>query len=241
MKKVFLSALAIATLSLTACDNGPKSGTEAQITDAKSVEQSSTEAVAYVVDTNASSFKWEGHKKIDIGDSHNGTVNLKESDIMVAGNRITGGTFVMDMNSVNSLDLKGQDQKQSKLVGHLKSPDFFDVAKYPTSKFEITSVKDSSINDNNTWVEGNLTIKDKTQNIGFPAKIEVKDDKATAKARVIIDRSKFDVRYDSESFFKNLAGNKIISNDITLDIDLVANKQDGGNTAGGESHEGHGH
>src|SRR5687767_4680270 len=223
MKKFFLPGLAVATLLFSSCENGPKTGTEAEITDAKSVEESSADAVAYVVDTNASSFKWEGHKKLNIGDSHNGTVNLKESNIMDAGNRITSGSFVLDMNSVNDLDLKGSDEKQAKLVGHLKSADFFDVPKYPISKFEITSVKDSVIGDNNTWIAGNLTIKNKTQNIAFPAKITVDENKATAKARVIIDRSKFDVQYGSENFFKDLAGDKVISNDITLDIDLVAN------------------
>lgn len=226
MKKLLLSALTVSLLVFTACENGDKNATEAQITDAKEVAQADASAISYVVDTTASSFSWEGHKKLNIGDSHKGTVRMKESTVMiVTGNKVTSGTFVMDMNSINNLDLKGSDEKQAKLVGHLKSADFFDVEKYPTSKFEITSVKDSAMGDNNVWVEGNLTIKEKTQNIGFPATITVDDSKATAKARVIIDRSKFDVRYGSENFFKDLAGDKVISNDITLDINLVANKQ----------------
>ncbi|MGZ5244669.1 MAG: YceI family protein [Bacteroidia bacterium] len=242
MKKVLLSALTVAMLVFTACENGDKNATVAEITDAKAVEQPDAAAVTYVVDTNASSFSWEGHKKLNIGDSHKGTVRLKESTVMiVTGNKVTSGTFVMDMKSIKNLDLKGSDEKQAKLVGHLKSADFFDVAKYPTSKFEITSVKDSVIGDNNVWLEGNLTIKEKTQNIGFPAVITVNENKATAKARVIIDRSKFDVQYGSENFFKDLAGDKVISNDITLDIDLVANRQDANAAAADHNHAEDGH
>ncbi|RYD82937.1 MAG: YceI family protein [Sphingobacteriales bacterium] len=223
MKKVFLPFLLLAAIAFTACENGPKDGTEAKVTNAKAVAQNNANGTVYVIDTNAGNFKWEGHK---IGKSHHGDIHLQSGQVFISDNKITGGNFVMDMNSINDIDLKGKDDAmQSKLITHLKSDEFFDVAKYPTANFEITSVKDSSAGDNNTWVEGNLTIKGKTQNIGFPAKIDVDENKATAKAKVIIDRSKFDVRYGSKNFFADLAGDKIISNDITLDIDFVANKQ----------------
>jgi len=225
MKKMFLSALTVLLLTFTAFNNSINQGTEAVVEKAQRVGQPNAAGEVYIVDSEASTFNWEGHKSIDIGKHHQGTIQLQSGQVTIENNKVTGGNFVMDMNSIDDIDLKGHEAMRKKLITHLKSPDFFDVAQFPTSTFEITSVKDSSAGENNTWVEGNMTIKNKTQNIGFPAKIDVDGDKATAKARVIIDRSKFYVRYGSRNFFAGLAGDQIISNDITLDIDFVAKKQ----------------
>ena len=103
-----------------------------------------------------------------------------------------------------------------KLVGHLKSDDFFGVEKYPLATFEVT--KASKFINGKSSMSGNITIKGKTESISF----EVVRAEKEFSAKVEIDRSKFDVRYDSNSFFDNL-GDKAIDDIFTLDIKLVVN------------------
>ena len=108
-----------------------------------------------------------------------------------------------------------------KLLGHLKSEDFFGVEKNPITKFDITKIDYTT--PKNANITGNLTIKGITNSITFPATVSVKGKTFTAEAKqVIIDRTKFDIRYGSKSFF-NL-GDKAIDNDFELSIKLVASK-----------------
>ena len=116
------------------------------------------------------------------------------------------------MNTLTNEDLEDEGYNQ-KLVGHLKSDDFFGVEKYPTSSFEITSA--TKFSNGKATVSGKLSIKGKTENISFDV---VKNGSAYI-AKVDVDRSKFDVRYGSDSFFDNL-GDKVIDDIFTLDIKL---------------------
>ena len=106
-------------------------------------------------------------------------------------------------------------------MGHLKSDDFFGVAKYPTATFVIKEVQEKSTNKYH--VKGHLTIKETTKPIEFPVEISMIESKAVASASITIDRSEFDVRYGSGSFFDGL-GDKMIYDDFTLDVTLVASK-----------------
>jgi polyisoprenoid-binding protein YceI len=124
---------------------------------------------------------------------------------------LKGGEFVMDMSSITVTDLEGEDK--AKLEGHLKSDDFFGVQKYPNSKLVITSVAKKS---NGTYgVVANLSIKDKTNPVTFD--LDWKENSASTK--VTIDRSKYDVRYGSGSFFDNL-GDKTIYDNFELHVEL---------------------
>src|SRR5690606_35721546 len=111
---------------------------------------------------------------------------------------------------------------RDKLVNHLKSDDFFGVEKYPTAKFEITKVV--SQGNDQYLVTGNLTIKATTKEIEFPATIKAEGEALTASAQITVDRSEYDIRYGSSSFFDNL-GDKVIYDDFNLDVTLVAQNE----------------
>lgn len=161
-----------------------------------------------VVKTSESKVTWKAYK---VTGSHIGTVNLKEGALMFDEGKLTGGEFVVDMTTLVSTDLEGE--YKGKLEGHLKSDDFFGVAKHPTSKLVFTSVKVSG--KNSYEVEGDLTIKGITKPIRFD--VSVYGSKATATLKV--DRAKYDVKYGSGSFFDNL-GDKTIYDEFDLVVDL---------------------
>ena len=165
----------------------------------------------YKVDTEASSIDWIGRK---ITGQHTGKIKISSGDLLVNGNAIKGGSFVMDMNSMNS--------DSQKLTGHLKTDDFFSVEKNPTSKFVITKVTGAGKDRIN--VTGDLTIKGITQSVSFPATVKKEGNAIVAVAKnVMIDRSKFDIRYGSKSFFNDI-GDKAIDDNFELGINLVAKK-----------------
>lgn len=172
------------------------------------------------LDSKTSSVAWTGFKKI--GSSHNGGMTVKEGQIETdKKGAITGGNVVIDMASMTNADVKDPVDNK-KLVGHLSSPDFFDVAKYPTSTFKITSVTKKAGNE--YTVKGDFTMIGKTNPIEFPATITTDKGVTTGVAKVKIDRTKFGLKYGSGSFFKELAGDKIISDEFALDLKLVAAK-----------------
>jgi polyisoprenoid-binding protein YceI len=134
--------------------------------------------------------------------------------------QIMAGTFEMDMNSINNTDVadKGYNEK---FVGHLKSDDFFSTAKYPKATFVLT--KSSSKGNGNYDVSGKLTIKGISNEVTFPAQITADGKQLKASAKITVDRTKFDIKYGSGSFFDNL-GDKAIDNNFILDVNLVAAK-----------------
>ncbi len=167
-------------------------------------------AQKFEVNTKTSTIEWLGKK---IGGQHEGNILLKSGYLELKKNEIVAGNFVIDMTTITNTDLEDEGYNQ-KLVGHLKSDDFFGVEKYPTANFEIT--KSSKFSNGKATVTGNLTIKDKTESVFF----EVLEKGNTYTAKMEIDRSKFDVRYGSDSFFDNL-GDKAINDIFTLNIKLL--------------------
>ena len=137
------------------------------------------------------------------------------------GNTLVGGTIVIDMNTITDEDLSEKDGK-GKLEGHLKSPDFFDVAKYPTATFVITNVQPGS--DGKEIVNGKLTLKGKTEDISINSENIADGDKAKAKGTAVLDRTKWDVRYGSGKFFPGI-GDKMIYDEMELEFEIVANKK----------------
>lgn len=154
---------------------------------------------------------WKGYKVLG---SHEGTIKLKSGalDIDLEGN-LTGGSFVIDMGSIANTDMDGQGAE--KLVGHLKSDDFFGVENHPTANFQIKEVV-SRGTAGSYKIVGDLTIKGITKEIKFNAMLN--EGKATAEIK--IDRSEFDIRYGSGSFFDNL-GDKTIYDEFDLIVNLA--------------------
>jgi polyisoprenoid-binding protein YceI len=164
----------------------------------------------YTIDSSASTIQWKGSKIT--GSSHEGFVKLAEGGLQVTDGVITAGKFAIDMTTITCTDLDGG--MRDKLVGHLNSADFFDVEKHKTASLVIKSA------DAQGNVTADLTIKGKTNEVKFSAVITEQNGVLTAKATIVADRSKFDVRYGSDSFFDNL-GDKAISNDIEFMVNLT--------------------
>lgn len=160
------------------------------------------------IKVDESQVKWKGYK---VTGEHEGTISLKSGILVFDGKTFTGGEFVMDMTSINTTDLKGGGK--SKLDGHLKSADFFGVDKHPTASLKITGAEKGK--DNKYSIKADLTIKDITNAITFD--MYVMKDKATAFVK--IDRTKFDIKYGSASFFDNLK-DKAIYDEFDLNVTL---------------------
>lgn len=151
---------------------------------------------------------WKGKK---VTGSHTGTIQLKDGHFTVEDDKLIGGEFTMDMTSIVVTDLSGENKE--KLEGHLKSDDFFGIEQHPTSKLVITSVAKK---DNGSYgVVADLTIKNETHPITFD--LEWNENSAFSKLK--IDRSKYNVRYGSGSFFDNLGDNTIYDN-FELEVNL---------------------
>ena len=160
------------------------------------------------VKVDKSSVTWKGYK---VTGSHQGQINLQKGTLEFKEGVLVGGEFVIDMASIVNTDMEGE--YKAKLEGHLKSDDFFGVENHPTAALVFTEVK--STGKNSYEVKGDLTIKGKTNPVTFD--LSVYGNKATANVK--IDRTKFDVRYGSTSFFDNLQ-DKAIYDEFDLVTDL---------------------
>jgi len=169
------------------------------------------------VDTQASFVQWTGYK---VTGKHFGKVRLKSGNLVYNNGNLTGGAFVLDMKSISVEDMTGGGA--DKLRGHLMSDDFFGVEKYPSAKFEITKVI-SRGTPGAYKIIGNLTIKSTTKEIRFNADMKQENGKTVGVAKITLDRSEYDIRYGSGSFFENL-GDKTIYDEFDLDINLVVSK-----------------
>ncbi|MGR7813523.1 YceI family protein [Lacinutrix undariae] len=159
------------------------------------------------IEVKESKIIWKGYK---VTGEHQGLINLEHSTLEFKKEKLVGGTFVIDMSSITVTDLSGE--MKTNLEGHLKSDDFFGVEKHKTASFEITKAKE---NKDVYTVTGNLTIKGITHPTTF--NMTIKNNTATANLKV--DRTKYDVKYGSTSFFDNLK-DKAISNEFDLNITL---------------------
>ncbi len=212
--KSYLLVLSI-VLFAASCSNSPKNKIEG--TDSQAIADGSGEQL--VVDTQASSIHWVGTKP---GGSHHGTIGIKEGSLAINGTDVASGSFIIDMNAIVDEDLTDQKMNEM-LVTHLKSADFFDVEKYPTSSFAITKVEAVAGNDSITHrISGNLKMKDVDKNITFDAKITKEGD--AYKAVTIpftINRTQWNVQYGSKSIFADLK-DKFIDDNIELQITIIA-------------------
>ncbi|WP_114784094.1 YceI family protein [Botryobacter ruber] len=218
MKKTAILASLAATLVFSAFtgNKNANAGKAAVTTEVAAPAK----AAAYKVETTKSEVKWHATK---VTGEHMGTISLKEGQVLVSNGKPTGGTFVIDMNSITCTDITDKEYN-GKLIAHLKNDDFFSVDKYPTATFKINSlapVKNAAAGKPNYNVKGNLTIKGITKPIEFPATITVKNGVTTAKADVTVNRAQYDIRYGSTSFFDSL-GDKAIDDNFTISLNVSA-------------------
>lgn len=219
MKIIFKTTLlCFALLSMVSCKKS--AGEKAKTGEAVEVATTDAKGDNYNVNTATSKVLWLGTKPTG---THNGSLGISEGALTVDNGKITGGSFTIDMNSMTSLDLEGD--QAGKLIGHLKSDDFFNVEKYPTAKFEINKVTNLMNNaDANSLVYGNLTMRDVTKSVSFKAQIDVNGSSITAKSpQFKIDRTEWNVKYGSKKIFADLK-DKFINDEITLSLDISGSK-----------------
>jgi len=162
-----------------------------------------------------STVTWHASK---VTGSHYGKVPLSDGKLDYSNGKITGGSFEMDMSKLTVEDITDAGSNQ-KLTGHLKSDDFFSVTKFPKAMMKITNVKTT---DGKTYeMTANLTIKGITTPVTFPATLTMVNGKMVTTAEIKFDRTKYDIKYRSGSYFEDLA-DKLIYDEVKLDVKLVA-------------------
>ncbi len=176
----------------------------------------------YKADAAASKVGWFAKK---VTGQHNGNVTLKEGTLEVTKGKITGGEFTIDMTSITCEDIKKEDSGNAKLVGHLKSDDFFSVEKNPTAKFVIKKADYLSKKgkDDSYKITGDLTIKGITNPVTFEATTTGSGKKITAVAKLVFDRVLWKIEYRSGKIFESI-GDKMIYDDVELSLNLAFTK-----------------
>ena len=168
----------------------------------------------YQIDKTKSVVRWIGRTPVKF---HDGTIDIQEGNFFVDDNGILNGNIIIDMESINCTDLSGGGKKS--LEEHLMNDDFFSVNKFKTSKINISS----EMKPNNGLIDfkGNLEIKNISNPISFKSSIsKTPEGKYTASSKLTFDRSMYNVKYKSKSFFDDL-GDKFINDDIEIELEII--------------------
>ena len=169
------------------------------------------------VNTSNSIVKWKGFKMTS---SHEGDIKLNSGKLILEHGKLVGGEFDIDMTTIVNTDIDDEESRHN-LEGHLKSKDFFNVDEYKTASLIITTVK--LIEESNYELQADLTIKGITHEIKFNADVKIKETSFLAIAKIKIDRTKWDIKYNSGSFFEGL-GDYLILDEIEFDVFLLSEK-----------------
>jgi polyisoprenoid-binding protein YceI len=204
MKYTYPILFSAACLLFTSCENPADKTKAATVSEAVQVETApATKGVTYRLSPN-SQILFTGSK---VTGSHSGGFKNFDGSFTIAGDSLipSGQKITIDMNSLWSDD--------EKLTGHLKSEDFFNVAKYPQSSFELTGLK--SIAEGKFEVSGNLTLNATTKNITFPATAALADGKASIQAKFDINRQDFGIVYAGKA-------DDLIRDEVVIELKLEA-------------------
>lgn len=203
--KPFVLLFALATgMVLVSCGGETTEETTETTEETTETEEATAESAEYTFDASNATIKWNGKK---VTGEHFGTIDLQNGMLTVEDGRPVNGKFVVDMTSITVTDIE-DEEKNAKLTGHLKSPDFFAVDSFNTATLVINSASDEQ-------AKGELTIRGITNDVKFPYTIS--DD--AINAELTVDRTLYNVRYGSGKFFEDL-GDKMIYDDFTLMIEL---------------------
>jgi len=161
------------------------------------------------VNIEKSVIKWVGTKIT--GSDHSGTIKFQEGALIFKGKEVAGGNFTVNMNSLIVTDLTGDSK--ANLEGHLKAEDFFGTEKFKTATLKFTKIANKGSGNYN--VTADLSIKGITKPVTF----ELNVNSNIAEAKLMVDRSKYNIKYGSKSFFQDL-GDKAINDEFELNISL---------------------
>ncbi|MFY0673941.1 MAG: YceI family protein [Bacteroidia bacterium] len=183
-----------------------------------------TTVETYTVNAEASSIKWTVDKVFS--DGHYGSINLKEGSLEMTNEELSGGSFVVDMTKIMVEDMEDGEYK-TKLEAHLTgtqekgAEDFFHTTVHPTSSLSITGVEKS---ENGYTVTADLTIKDTTLPVTFPATVTITEEAVTAKGNIEVNRIDYGITYNSQGLAKKVADEYLIKDMFNLEVELVASK-----------------
>ncbi len=204
MKKLNLVSIIAFAIVVSSCVNKNKN-----------TDNSSTNSIDSLPETTV---EWFAEKVI--GGGHNGIINIKEDKLVFSDGMLSGGTLIFDMSTISSTDLSGE--LKQKLEGHLKSDDFFGVDQFPESVLSIKNVSKNA-DGKSVKIQSELTIRNITNALEFDAELENISNNVIYKAEIPVDRSKYDVKFGSTSFFKDL-GDNAIKNEFLVKVVYVESK-----------------
>lgn len=172
----------------------------------------------YTLVGEGSSMRWKGSRPLIKGYFDNGVITISDGRATIASGSLTKGEIIIDMTSIRA-ESTGRERGQSLLTRDLKSDNWFNVEQYPESLFVFTSYEENV--DGTITITGELTIKDTTDTLSFPARIVMREGRLILEATDIeVDRTVWDIRYQSGSFFSDL-GEKLIDDIFTLTFTAV--------------------
>lgn len=168
---------------LSSCKNPADETADATVTEAapEAIVSGGT-TYAFIED---SSISFVGSK---VTGSHDGGFKSFTGSFVVKDGEPQGGEFTIDMDSTWS--------DNDKLTEHLKAPDFFNVAKFPESKFVATGFEKKG--ENSYHLSGNLTLHGVTKNITFPTTVETSGEMVSVKSEFDIKRGDFGITYEGK-------------------------------------------
>ncbi|WP_295714653.1 YceI family protein [Mucilaginibacter sp.] len=173
------------------------------------------ETKKFAVASAQSDIDWTGRK---VTGAHNGTISIKGGTLTLDDNRLSGGNFIIDTTSIKILDVT-DPATNAQFAGHLFSEDFFATESFPEATFNITST--DYISDGKYQIGGDLTIKGITHPVSFTADVLITDKTITSSGKIVVDRTKYNMKFRSGNFFTNL-GDTLIYNEFELDVKLTA-------------------
>ena len=240
--RIYLNLIAVMFFSFVIACTPKTEGTDAEVSEAKEVETVAT-AQEYALNTNESVVTWIGSKPTG---KHNGTIPVSTGNLAIEEGAIVGGSIDMNIMGINCEDLAEDPDSQGKLIGHLKSADFFDAENFPTANFTITSVEEYSapaemevkeefdtefkpasaseyiVESPTHKITGNLTMRGKTLSVAFPAAVQMTDGSIAASAKFNIDRTMWGLMYGDEADAVDKAKDKFIYNTVNVGFEVVA-------------------
>ncbi|GGH51360.1 YceI family protein [Dyadobacter endophyticus] len=173
------------------------------------------ETKRFEVESSESNIDWTGKK---VTGAHNGTIDIKTGELTVQDGNLSGGNFIIDTTSIKILDITDPDTNQQ-FAGHLFSADFFSTENFPEASFVITTT--DHLESDSYLINGDLTIKGITHGVTFGAQVAISGNKITASGKVVVDRTRYEMKFRSGNFFTNL-GDTLIYNEFELDVQLTA-------------------
>ena len=234
------------TFIIASCTTVSQSN-EVEVSSAGEVQAIGMDANIYSFNIEESKVTWIGSKPAG---KHFGTINFKEGHLAFENGIVSGGKAIIDLNTILATDLIDDTEKHDRLVNHLKSDDFFDVDNYPEAIFEIIEVneydpeqapvtKEEFETDNapasplehrvkqpTHSITGNLTMRDTTLSISFPAAILFSENTIEAKAKFNINRVHWNLKYRDEASVADKTKDRFIYNTVNVGFELKATKKE---------------